>query len=240
MVRIFSSPKTVYRVFLLTLALIAAQAFFITTPQAKQSARIPNLYEVRQQLDTYVDSGAYDRDIAKLLAPAHRWLEKRAHSVTKPAIVLDVDETALSNWPAMRVNGWYRISEGGCDLEKGPCNVRAFQAMARSKAIPATLALAQEARKLGVAVFFITGRPVRLQEATEKNLREQGYEFAGLILRPATSTGPSVVEFKAPERRKIQEQGYTIILNVGDQQSDLDGGYAERTYKLPNPVYFVR
>ena len=45
--------------------------------------------------------------------------------------------------------------------------------------------------------------------------------------------------FKAPERRKLAEQGYTIILNMGDQESDLRGGYAEKTFKLPNPVYFL-
>jgi predicted secreted acid phosphatase len=225
---------------ILLLITVAATQSSFAIAQSKNNSRPPNLYEVRKQIDTYVDSGAYDREIAKLLAPARRWLEKRARTAGKPAMVLDVDETALSNWPAMRVNGWYRINEGGCDLEKGPCSVRAFQAMARSKAIPATLALAQEAKRLGVAVFFISGRPVRLQEPTEKNLKEQGYDFAAVILRPADSTGPSVVEYKSSERRKIQQQGYTIILNVGDQQSDLDGGYAERTYKLPNPVYFVQ
>jgi len=47
------------------------------------------------------------------------------------------------------------------------------------------------------------------------------------------------VDFKAPERRKIAEQGYAIILNVGDQESDFKGGYAERTFKLPNPVYYL-
>jgi hypothetical protein len=47
------------------------------------------------------------------------------------------------------------------------------------------------------------------------------------------------VDFKAPERRKISEQGYTIVLSLGDQDSDLEGGYAERTFKLPNPVYFL-
>jgi len=26
---------------------------------------------------------------------------------------------------------------------------------------------------------------------------------------------------------------------MGDEMSDLDGGFAERTYKLPNPFYFV-
>jgi hypothetical protein len=26
---------------------------------------------------------------------------------------------------------------------------------------------------------------------------------------------------------------------MGDQESDLSGGYAEKTFKLPNPVYFL-
>jgi hypothetical protein len=47
------------------------------------------------------------------------------------------------------------------------------------------------------------------------------------------------VDFKAPERRRLTEQGYTILISIGDQQSDLDGGFAERTFKLPNPVYFL-
>ena len=49
----------------------------------------------------------------------------------------------------------------------------------------------------------------------------------------------SAVDFKMPERKKISELGYTIILCMGDQQSDLSGGYCEKTVKLPNPVYFL-
>ena len=30
-----------------------------------------------------------------------------------------------------------------------------------------------------------------------------------------------------------------VVASIGDQYSDLDGGYADRTYKLPNPTYFV-
>ena len=30
-----------------------------------------------------------------------------------------------------------------------------------------------------------------------------------------------------------------ILLTMGDQLSDLNGGYAERTFKLPNPVYYL-
>jgi len=45
--------------------------------------------------------------------------------------------------------------------------------------------------------------------------------------------------FKTAERAKIAARGFTIIANVGDQQSDLDGGYAERTFRVPNPFYFL-
>src|SRR5207344_2326302 len=81
--------------------------------------------------------------------------------------------------------------------------------------------------------------PANLREQTARNLRQEGYPPEGLVLMPEGATFKSAVDFKAPERRKITEQGYTIILSIGDQDSDLRGGYAERTFKLPNPVYFL-
>ena len=208
--------------------------------QSTRGPRVPSIYDTQRQVETYVDSGRYDRDVAKVVTAARAWLDKRAKTATKPAIVLDIDETSLSNWPAMRINGWVRIDNGPCDLKKGPCGVRAWQALAQSKAIAPTLLLARRARELGVAIFFISGRPSRLLEPTEHNLKEQGFDWTGLILKPDNANFASVVDFKAPERRKIAEQGYTILLNLGDQESDLTGGYAERTFKLPNPVYFVK
>lgn len=51
---------------------------------------------------------------------------------------------------------------------------------------------------------------------------------------------PSVSKFKTAAREKIENGGvYTIIANVGDQDSDLAGGHAERTFKVPNPFYFI-
>ncbi|HEV7473064.1 MAG TPA: HAD family acid phosphatase [Pyrinomonadaceae bacterium] len=208
--------------------------------QKTRDSQIPNLAEERKQVDEYIDSGRYDRDVAKVAAAARVWLEKRARTAVKPAIVLDIDETSLNNWPALRINSWTRINDGPCDLTKAPCGYRAWQAMAQAKAIAPTLALARRARELGVEIFFITGRPERLREATERNLREQGFEWKAVVFRKENDGLATVVDFKAPERRKITEQGYTIILNLGDQESDLKGGYAERTFKLPNPVYFVR
>lgn len=208
--------------------------------QRTRVSRIPTLPATRKQVDEYVDSGRYDRDVARVVAAARVWFEKRMRTAVRPAIVLDIDETSLSNWPAMRVNSWTRITDGPCDLQKGPCGVRAWQAMAQAKALAPVLELARRARKLGVAIFFITGRPPRLREATERNLAEQGFEFTAVIFRPVDDSSPSVVGFKTLERRKITEQGYTIILNLGDQESDLKGGYADRTFKLPNPVYSVQ
>ena len=90
-----------------------------------------------------------------------------------------------------------------------------------------------------MAVFFLTGRPERFREATESNLRSAGYEWTGVLLKPDAMRTTSAVEQKAAERKKLLEQGYRIAVNMGDQMSDLDGGFAERTYKLPNPFYFV-
>ena len=39
--------------------------------------------------------------------------------------------------------------------------------------------------------------------------------------------------------RRSSSEGYTIVANIGDQPSDLDGGFAERTFLLPNPFYRI-
>jgi hypothetical protein len=60
--------------------------------------------------------------------------------------------------------------------------------------------------------------------------------IAPSINRPAKP--PSCTPVSVPT--KINERsGYTIIVNVGDQQSDFAGGYAERAYKVPDPFYFI-
>ena len=96
------------------------------------------------------------------------------------------------------------------------------------------------ARRKHVAVFFITGRPATIpviQQSTEANLKAAGYtKWAGLTLNPG---GLDTVPYKSGERKKIQKDGYRILVNVGDQESDLQGGFAQRAFKLPNPFYFI-
>lgn len=235
------SPSQCTFPLLVTVALLAtgcAHTPATHTPRDALPTAVPNLFDTQRAIDEYVDSGRYHSEVAAVVSEARSWLEQRAPAVQKPAIVLDIDETSLSNWPAYRVNGWTRIQNGDCDLEKGPCNIRKWQEMSRAAALPATLALVQRAQALGVAVFFITGRPAELQAATERNLHEQGYSFTRVILRPA-GTFRSAADFKAPARCEIEREGYSVLLSMGDQRSDLDGGCAERGFKLPNPVYFL-
>jgi acid phosphatase len=58
-------------------------------------------------------------------------------------------------------------------------------------------------------------------------------------MRPAISSGP-VSTFKTYSRVDIEKRfGVAIIANVGDQMSDLIGEHAERTFKVPNPFYYI-
>ena len=43
----------------------------------------------------------------------------------------------------------------------------------------------------------------------------------------------------ASGRGSRRSSGFTILVNVGDQDSDLAGGHARRAFKLPNPMYFI-
>ncbi|MEA1674167.1 HAD family acid phosphatase [Nitrospirillum sp. BR 11163] len=203
---------------------------------------LPNLGVVKTQLLAYHDGGAYDRDLARVAAEAGAWIKTRAATLpagAKPALVLDIDETSLSNWPQLKINDFGYIKAGGCDLDRGPCAAPAWEMMGRATVIAPTLEVYRQARASGVAVFFITGRPEAEREATARNLAAAGYEgWAGLVLRTPGAQG-GAAHYKAAERARIEAQGYTIIANMGDQDSDLAGGHAERTFKLANPFYFI-
>jgi len=221
---------------LFALSILAVTA---STAFAQSWGQPPNVGDVKFQAIAYRSSGAYDRDLAAVAGRAEDYVRFRAGRVSRPALVLDIDETSLSNWPEIRANDFGYIAEGPCHLPKGPCAVRAWELSARGTAIAPTLKLFKTARSLQVSVFFITGRHADERRATELNLRRAGYAgWTGLIMRPVGSTGPAA-DFKAPERAKIEGLGFTIIANMGDQPSDLAGGHAERSYLLPNPFYRI-
>lgn len=185
----------------------------------------------------------YDGDVARVVQGAVDWITWRASHAHNPALVLDIDETSLSNWQELYQNQFVYVADGPCSFRNGAtCGVPAWERMAVAPAIASTRDLFDLAKSRRVTVFFITGRHDGADEraATVRNLLRAGYAgWKHLYLRTAPFAGPSVAPFKTWARGQIEAQGYTIIANMGDQWSDLDGGHAERIFKIPNPFYFI-
>jgi predicted secreted acid phosphatase len=232
-----------------SVAILATQVARVTLSRAmtgqEHSAATPsqpaNLGDAELAALAYHDSGAYDRDLAVVASEAASWLTKRAPAVKRPALVLDIDETALSNWEILKLDDFGRPFDGPCDPEShAPCGWAAWDQLGRDSAIGPTLQLFRQALKLKVTTFFITGRPESQREATQRNLAAAGYRgYERLYMVPNGARFASAADFKAPIRSEIEQTGYTIVANMGDQPSDLQGGHAERKFLLPDPFYRV-
>jgi predicted secreted acid phosphatase len=132
----------------------------------------------------YYKSGAYERDLAAVASRVGTRLAERAPQISRPALVLDIDDTVLSNWEVIMADDFGRVFGGPCrSLPNGPCGWVAWDLRARTPAIQQMLAVFKQARSLGVAVFFISGRDERQRAATIKNLRAVGFAgYRGLYL----------------------------------------------------------
>jgi acid phosphatase len=121
---------------------------------------------VVERLLRYHDSGEYEWRIQEVANAAREYLQTRAGNASpqgKLAAIFDIDETALSNWHAMADCGFcsYAIEAKLYPIDHDP-------------AITPVLELFNAARKSGVAVFFLTGRPNAQRDLTIKNLNEVG------------------------------------------------------------------
>lgn len=193
-----------------------------------------NLAHHKQSLIRYHDSGQYESDIHRVVNQAIAYLQKRltdpAFLNQKPAIVLDIDETSISNYPNM-----VKLGFGGTMDE-----IRENETKGNDPAIAPTLKLYRFAKEHKIAVFFVTGRHEFERTATISNLEKEGYSnWDGLILRSKDYEGKPAADFKTAMRKHIEDQGHHIVLNMGDQLSDLRGEHADKVYKLPNPYYEI-
>ena len=204
-------------------------------------------------LRAYVTTGTYQNQVSEVDAVADRQVNRSAHLAArraavaraahhghghghgngnghhkKLAIVFDVDETLLSNYTAIDAD----------NFTFGPKS-QAEATDEIGKAIPSSLKLFNDAKARGITIFLITGRRENTRTHTASNLDREGFkDYKQLILKPDASTDSTVV-YKSNARAGIEQQGYRIIANVGDQYSDLAGGHADVAYKLANPFYFL-
>jgi predicted secreted acid phosphatase len=196
------------------------------------------------RLMRYHDFGEYDREIRDVANSARDYLKsivKDNPKGDKLAAVFDIDETALSNWNAMAGCGFCSYNT---QLELYARAHDPIFSNEHDPAIPPTLELFRFAQQNAVAVFFVTGRRESQRELTIRNLSEVGYSnWTDLYMqsdrRSDQKPEPASI-FKPRARRAISDRGYRIILNIGDQASDLAGCCAERAFKLPNPFYLIK
>jgi predicted secreted acid phosphatase len=226
------------------------------------------------------------------------WLAARS-SVPHQAIVLDVDDTTLTTWNYELFSNWdfnpaTNANFVGLTTSGSPPTTTFTGNM--FPATPGMVDMVNQAKALGYAVFFITGRGDSQHAATIANLVndtaagfaditsvtysgktvpeiDAGYTMPtpidtghggftdGLFTKPPVTTPSSypaylntpefcsasiaanascpTIRYKSGTRAYIESQGYDIVANFGDQFSDLEGGFADKTFKMPNPNYYL-
>lgn len=174
-----------------------------------------------------------------------------AYKGLKPAVILDIDETALDNSPYQA----RLIHSGG---EYNEADWAAWCKEERARALPGAVAFTQFAAKHGIAVIYISNRSQDLDTATIDNLRKVGFPVSGpeaflglgTILRGCDQVGT-----EKNCRRQLVSQHYRVLMQFGDQLGDFvsvmantDAGRAQaiapymnwigtRWFVLPNPTY---
>ncbi|MEW2167697.1 HAD family acid phosphatase [Streptomyces sp. NPDC007084] len=158
-----------------------------------------------------VDYAIWQRDVQAVIDQATPYVEQRTANADgrKLALVFDIDNTTLET----DFHPWYQLP---------------------TPAVKASLALARYAHSRGAAVFFVTARPGIIASETKWNLKSVGYPVDGLYVRDLPDLFAEVSAYKTGKRALIESLGYTVVANVGNNTTDLVGGHAERTFKLPD------
>ncbi|EPD56476.1 HAD family acid phosphatase [Streptomyces sp. HGB0020] len=157
-----------------------------------------------------VDYATWQKDCQSVMDQALPYLQQRIAAATpgeKQAIVFDIDNTTLE-------------TDFGFSFPQ-PAN-------------KPVLNVAEYAQDHGVSIFFVTARPGIIQAPTEWNLEHDGYQVSGLYVRGLFDLFKDVAAYKTAQRVDIENKGYDIIANIGNSPTDLTGGHAEKTFKLPD------
>ncbi|CAL4895360.1 unnamed protein product [Urochloa decumbens] len=182
----------------------------------------------------YMLGGHYRRDSAVVVDEAVAYAEGlKLGGNGKEVWVFDIDETSLSNLPYYATHGFgtkpYNATSSNAYVLEGSAPV-----------LPETQRLFKKLISLDIKPVFLTGRTEDQRAITVANLRRQGYSgWMKLVLKPVGFKA-SAIAYKSGERKKLQDAGFIIVGNIGDQWSDILGApEGARTFKLPDPLYYI-
>lgn len=166
-----------------------------------------------------------------------------------PAVILDVDETALDNsyYQARAIRDGVGFSTATWDP---------WVAEARATAIPGAVEFTQYAAKKGIAIFYITNRTANLEAATRQNLAAEKFPLGeGVDTVLARGERPEWSASAKGARRAYVARDYRILMLIGDDLGDFvvdpagtpeerrartapqSDWWGRRWIMLPNPTY---
>ena len=222
---------------------------------------IPNIDSVKKTIATYYgDQGLgiaskttspYISEVQSILRRQSATLQSRYDSALRkhkgkhPTLVFDTDDTTLFT---------YDMEVAAMHFTFDPALQDQWVQAERFPGTPGMAAYVRKAQRIGYTIVGLTGRSAGQKAATLGNLAKVGYgdaftaasfytKWAGT--KPAyitckVVTACTTVEYKAGTRRYLEKsRGLTIVANYGDQWSDLQGGHADHSVKLPNPTYYL-
>jgi putative acid phosphatase of HAD superfamily subfamily IIIB len=210
---------------------------------------------VVSKLHQFSPDSAYAHEVEGIAAKARHLLNKRAHHPTPhrgaPAILFDIDDTTLNTF-SYEIYSNFSFNPGTNAFFVNAGSASVFPA------VPGMVGLEKAAEAKGYDVYFLTGRPISQTDGTLANLKDAGYDVdkSHVFLKDTTAaTEPwlascvdptthaftcTTIQYKSLTRQHIeQDLGANIVANFGDQFSDLKGGFADHTFKIPNPMYFL-
>lgn len=166
-----------------------------------------------------------------------------APSALPPAVILDLDETALDNSSyaarSIRRNTTFEFD----------ANWSAWVKEAAARPVPGATDFVTHAANRGVAIFYITNRTADMTADTRRNLESHGFPVAGDTLLMRTSTTNKTA------RRESVTARYNVLVYLGDDLNDFTDGsgksveernaiaarnaseWGTRWFMVPNPMY---
>ena len=191
---------------------IAAASAAVAIPIGVATADEPKAPAAPAEVIAYNDSGEWDDDTAAVVAKAKKSLASQLKKrPKKPGDRLRHRRHARSRPMSARRRA---------DFERGA--ITTCQLNTDQDPITETKALYKYAVKKKVAVYFITGRPGSIREGTAAQLKRDGFGKGTLLMTPTDKFGQgSSSAQKIAHRKAIEKDGFTILINIGDQKSDL-------------------
>ena len=202
---------------------------FYNVSIAKEPPILINLADAIKAIKQYHTSEQYYQDVEKAIDDGLSNLRQLDYPSSNAAFVFDIDETALSNMDyELKYNFGFEQKSWDEWVMQG-----------KAPAIPGVRRLYDSLIARNIKIIFLTGRSLEQYEITIRNLKEQGYtKFDTVVCKAPIFKGKKAVEFKSAVRKELSKK-YKIIGSVGDQWSDLEGGWTIIKIKLPNYMYFL-